>query len=73
MPGVFQLSSIKWWQKHAAAYALGIPSVLLFGIPAAKDPIGLENFASDGIVQQAVRALKTRCARTGRHHRCLFV
>ena len=32
--------------------------MILFGIPAAKDPIGRENFADDGIVQQAVRAIK---------------
>jgi len=38
---------------------LGIPAVLLFGIPAHKDPVGLENFAPDGIVQQAIRAIKT--------------
>ena len=37
---------------------MGVPAVLLFGIPAAKDPVGLENFAEDGIVQQAVRAIK---------------
>jgi porphobilinogen synthase len=35
-----------------------IPAVILFGIPEAKDPIGLENFAEDGIVQQAVRTIK---------------
>ena len=33
-------------------------AVILFGIPAEKDPIGLENFAQDGIVQQAIRAIK---------------
>jgi porphobilinogen synthase len=37
---------------------LGIPAVLLFGLPASKDPLGRENFADDGIVQQAVRAIK---------------
>ena len=37
---------------------LGIPAVMLFGLPAAKDPVGVENFAPDGIVQQAVRAVK---------------
>ncbi len=37
---------------------LGIPAVILFGVPAVKDPIGLENFADDGIVQQAIRELK---------------
>ena len=36
----------------------GIPAILLFGIPAEKDPIGLENFSENGIVQQAVRAIK---------------
>jgi porphobilinogen synthase len=36
----------------------GIPAVVLFGIPQAKDEIGSENFADDGIVQQAVRAIK---------------
>ena len=37
---------------------LGIPAVILFGLPASKDPIGQENFAADGIVQQAVRTIK---------------
>jgi porphobilinogen synthase len=35
-----------------------VPGVILFGIPAAKDAIGLENYAPDGIVQQAIRVLK---------------
>jgi porphobilinogen synthase len=38
----------------------GIPAVLLFGIPAAKDEIGSENFADDGIVQRALRRLRQR-------------
>jgi porphobilinogen synthase len=37
---------------------LGIPSVLLFGLPAAKDPYGREAYDTDGIVQQAMRAIK---------------
>ncbi|MGD2207703.1 MAG: porphobilinogen synthase, partial [Anaerolineae bacterium] len=37
---------------------LGIPAVILFGLPAEKDPIGVENFDPEGIVQQAVRAIK---------------
>ena len=37
---------------------LGIPSVILFGIPNEKDPIGKENFSSDGIVQQAIGEIK---------------
>ncbi|MCB0164659.1 MAG: porphobilinogen synthase, partial [Anaerolineae bacterium] len=37
---------------------LGIPGVILFGLPAEKDPISRENFAEDGIVQQAIKALR---------------
>jgi porphobilinogen synthase len=58
MPGIAQLSIDQLEAEAAEVAALGIPAVLLFGIPASKDPIGLENFAPDGIVQQAVRALK---------------
>ncbi len=58
MPGVFQLSVDEAVRAAKAAFGLGIPAVILFGIPAAKDPIGLENFAEDGIVQQAIRAIK---------------
>jgi porphobilinogen synthase len=58
MPGVFQLSVDQLAQEAAEATELGVPAVLLFGIPASKDPVGLENFAQDGIVQQAVRAIK---------------
>lgn len=59
MPGVFQLSVDEAVREAEEAAALGIPALILFGIPAHKDPIGLENFAPDGIVQQAVRAIKT--------------
>jgi porphobilinogen synthase len=58
MPGVFNLSPDRLAAEVRAAAGLGIPGVLLFGIPAEKDPIGLENFAPDGIVQQAIRAIK---------------
>jgi porphobilinogen synthase len=40
--------------------ALGIPAVILFGLPATKDEIGSENFAADGIVQRALRRLRAR-------------
>jgi porphobilinogen synthase len=59
MPGVFQFSIDQLAQEAKEIAALGIPAVVLFGIPAAKDPIGLENFAPDGIVQQAIREIKT--------------
>ena len=58
MPGVFQWSPDLLAREVEAIAALGIPAVILFGIPAEKDPLGLENFAPDGIVQQAVRVIK---------------
>ena len=58
MPGIFQLSVNEAVREAESAAKLGIPSVLLFGLPAEKDPIGLENFSYDGIVQQAIRAIK---------------
>ena len=58
MPGVFQQSVDTLPQEAETLRGLGIPAVMLFGIPARKDPIGQENFAEDGIVQQAVRTLR---------------
>lgn len=58
MPGQFRLSVDQLAGEAAELKSLGVPAVILFGIPAHKDPIGLENFADDGIVQQAIRALK---------------
>ncbi|MEW5873205.1 MAG: porphobilinogen synthase [Chloroflexota bacterium] len=58
MPGVFQLSVDEAVRAAKSAASLGVPGVILFGIPAEKDPIGLENFAADGIVHQAIRAIK---------------
>lgn len=60
MPGIYQLSVEEAVREAENAASLGIPAVILFGIPAQKDPIGLENFAADGIVQQAIRAIKSR-------------
>ena len=59
MPGVYQLSVEEAVRESEAAMRAGVNAVILFGIPKEKDSIGLENFASDGIVQQAVRAIKT--------------
>jgi porphobilinogen synthase len=58
MPGQYRWSVDRLGTEAREIAALGIPAVLLFGIPAAKDPIGLENFAPDGIVQQAIGAIK---------------
>ncbi len=61
MPGVFQLSVDDRLDREAdRIVALGIPALILFGLPAAKDEIGSENFSADGIVQQALRRLRVR-------------
>ncbi len=59
MPGMFQLSVDEAVREAEETAVLGIPALMLFGLPAHKDPVGLENFAPDGIVQQAVQAIKT--------------
>src|SRR5262245_62175044 len=58
MPGVFQLSVDQLVHEAAKAHALGVPAVLLFGIPDKKDAKASGAYATNGIVQQAVRALK---------------
>jgi porphobilinogen synthase len=58
MPGVYQLSVDQLADEAREIVSLDIPAVVLFGIPATKDPVGLENFAPEGIVQHAVRAIK---------------
>ncbi len=58
MPGVSQLSVDLLVQEVRALAPLGVPAVLLFGVPASKDPLGSEAYARDGIVQRAVAALK---------------
>lgn len=58
MPGIFQLSVDEVVREAQRAAELGIQAVLLFGIPAEKDPIGRENFDDGGIIQQAIRAIK---------------
>jgi len=61
MPGVFQLSVDERLDGEVGRLEqLGIPAIILFGLPAAKDEIGSENFAPDGIVQQALRRLRAR-------------
>ena len=58
MPGIYQLSVDEAVREAESVAELGIPSVILFGIPAEKDPVGLENFSDDGIVQRTIRAIK---------------
>ena len=58
MPGVFQLSLDEMLKDARAAFELGVPGVLLFGIPDQKDAQASGAYAKNGIVQQAVRLLK---------------
>jgi porphobilinogen synthase len=58
MPGVFNLSIDEAVKECAEVKALGIPSVILFGLPETKDEIATGAWADDGIVQQAARAIK---------------
>jgi porphobilinogen synthase len=58
MPGHFQFSLDEVAREAREVQALGVPAVLLFGLPATKDPLGSEAYAPDGIVQDAVRAVK---------------
>jgi len=58
MPGVFQLSVGELVQEAARAHTLGVPAVLLFGIPETKDARASGAYAANGIVQRAVRELK---------------
>ena len=58
MPGVFQLSPDEILREATAAHTLGIPAVLLFGIPGKKDAQASGAYAKHGIVQQTVRLLK---------------
>jgi porphobilinogen synthase len=58
MPGQYQLSTDKLAAEAAELRSLGIPAVILFGLPAAKDETGSEAYDRNGIVQRAVRTLK---------------
>ena len=58
MPGNFQFSVDELAKEVKETAALGIPGIILFGLPASKDAVGSEAYARDGIVQQATRAIK---------------
>lgn len=60
MPGVFQLSVDELVKEAASVQELGVPAVLLFGLPDHKDEGGSAAYAPDGIIQKAVMALKER-------------
>lgn len=58
MPGVFQMSIDVLVGECKEVAALGIPAVILFGIPEHKDEVGSDAYSPTGIIQQAVRAIK---------------
>jgi porphobilinogen synthase len=58
MPGIDQISVDALPGEASELESLGIKAALLFGIPSAKDALGLESYAEDGVVQQAIRVLK---------------
>lgn len=58
LPGIYQLSVDELLREVGTAIEKGIQSIILFGIPESKDEKGTGAYSQDGIIQQAVRALK---------------
>jgi porphobilinogen synthase len=58
MPGIYQQSIEHIVAEASEVYQLGIPAVILFGIPEAKDAVGSDAYAEHGIIQQTIRAIK---------------
>jgi porphobilinogen synthase len=61
LPGCFHLSAEQAAREAREVESLGIGGVILFGLPSAKDPEGSEGYAEDGVVQNAVRAIRAEC------------
>ena len=61
MPGVFQLSVKEIADEARAAQDLGLQAVLLFGIPEEKDEQATGAYAENGVIQKALRAIKSKC------------
>ena len=60
LPGIARRSVDRLCDEVEEAAALGVPAVLLFGVPETKDEVASDAYDADGIVQQALRALKQR-------------
>src|ERR1700726_5280103 len=58
MPGVFNLSVDEAVKEARATASLGVPAIILFGLPETKDDVATGAWAENGIVQQAARAIK---------------
>ena len=61
LPGCFHLSADQAAREAREVESLGIGGVILFGLPSAKDAQGSEGYAEDGVVQNAVRAIRSEC------------
>lgn len=59
MPGIYQQSIEHIVEEAREVHQLGIPAVILFGIPESKDPLGTDAYSADGIIQKTIRAIKT--------------
>ncbi len=60
MPGNYRLSIDNLVKVAKQAYDLEIPAIILFGIPSKKDPLGTQAYAKDGIIQRAVKTVKSK-------------
>lgn len=58
MPGIYQQSIEHIVAEAKEVHSLGIPAVILFGIPEAKDAVGSDAYAEHGIIQETIRAIK---------------
>ena len=61
LPGCFHLSVDEVAREAREVEGLGIAGVILFGLPEGKDPTGSQGYAADGVVQQAVAAIRSEC------------
>jgi porphobilinogen synthase len=60
MPGQYHFSVDRIVKEVEEIWSLGIPSIILFGLPDKKDAVGSRSYAEDGVVQQAISAIKER-------------
>jgi porphobilinogen synthase len=60
MPGIYQQSIEHIVEECREVYGLGIPAVLLFGIPESKDAVGSDAYSDSGIIQDTIRAIKSQ-------------
>jgi porphobilinogen synthase len=61
LPGCFHLSPDEAAREAREVESLGISGVILFGLPEGKDRLGSEGYADEGVVQQAIRAIRAEC------------